>query len=878
MTEILSKVNIDKEIIRYKGEVREGVRHGTGNYVYPEGGQGLYSYKGNWNIGRKVDTNGRFVMKGVFEHVGEFRDGEISGYGERKWSDGRTYCGDWLFGEMNGQGKWTSALQDEEFIGNFLSNQRQGVGSLRKQSSDNNKKIFYEGEFSKHKMNGNGKYSIENVIEIKGNFLDNVNNGYSEISWQNNNCQYAGNVSNGVLNDSNCLFKSLDGSYLYRGGVSNGLIDENATSAYLWTSLDRSKVKPKVAAAVVESNDKKKAPPAAVKKGAAAAVDASANLLVLSPGDELGVIVIKAGSGEGLATATAAAAAALAAVAVPAKGSKTATAVSVAATTPEPFKLTSFPEPDLHAVVAERRRRCVVRIRQQPPSSASSASSNPVGGDAYSFPLLPFWLKNKSLSEFLFDPARFPADAIHVKHGIYSVEDTPKALRSTLPSVKVTNKNVEITSSSYESDDIENNNALSNLFSFRYGGDKSLEINVGIENDFNSNSNINSSNNSSSNTDFGKKMSDFSSSGMSIIIDFVIDDTLISEIVNGSENNSELEKSKKFLELTLLTWHKKSNFTSTIDVEDDSSMNEDEESPSSLNNSYSLVALIPISLESSDFKPTATLFTPESNRCYLEVRNISTLTCCGKWKCCDLSNGWHSLAVVFQKETTYGNRFDASLNIAVDGVQAEKLSNDAEDEDLNLIPGFLDFSDTHLAAEFSEKSFGGFICQISFLSLRDGCDALEATSCFTKYQSTKTSSNMEASNHQSSDATSHATAAPAGYSIVTEASVGLVCGFGQLAGIVIPNDSLTSSSMLNGASFLVEVSDNVNERCLQPVTTSNISAITSTAPAGAGEDSITAAGAASKAMDIEGGDVGNMCCIVRPLEINKTISFKLETK
>ena len=38
---------------RYRGESKDGIRHGMGTYSYPMGGQEMFMYDGNWADGVK---------------------------------------------------------------------------------------------------------------------------------------------------------------------------------------------------------------------------------------------------------------------------------------------------------------------------------------------------------------------------------------------------------------------------------------------------------------------------------------------------------------------------------------------------------------------------------------------------------------------------------------------------------------------------------------------------------------------------------------------------------------------------------------------------------------------------------------------------------
>ncbi len=75
----------------YKGGVNSnGTRNGQGSYIYKDiCAVKLYSYDGCFSGGVKKDNSGRFCIEGTSEYVGNFKDGEISGEGERTWLEVR---------------------------------------------------------------------------------------------------------------------------------------------------------------------------------------------------------------------------------------------------------------------------------------------------------------------------------------------------------------------------------------------------------------------------------------------------------------------------------------------------------------------------------------------------------------------------------------------------------------------------------------------------------------------------------------------------------------------------------------------------------------------------------------------------------------------
>ncbi len=86
----------------YKGGCKDGLANGQGL------AKGRDTYEGEFKDGDKVKgtyTWGPSACKTkvcTLKHVGEFKDDEFDGYGEREWSNGDSYKGQWAKGKMVG--------------------------------------------------------------------------------------------------------------------------------------------------------------------------------------------------------------------------------------------------------------------------------------------------------------------------------------------------------------------------------------------------------------------------------------------------------------------------------------------------------------------------------------------------------------------------------------------------------------------------------------------------------------------------------------------------------------------------------------------------------------------------------------------------------
>lgn len=265
----------------YRGKVKgnQAIRHGEGQSFYPECGGDLFHFQGIYSKG--VKTNGKFTFKGHSTYDGEFdanQSGEIEGIGTRVWEDGRQYTGNWAHGEMNGEGKWTSADGGEVYEGTFYENKRQGMGVLTKKiRSDTH---IYNGPFNAHKYHGRGSYIVSGKVAAICNFEHGIMQGESEITWHK--CSsFKGSMEHGIIT-SHGLYRTISDSYIYEGQYSKGLPNEGYSTA-ITAILDRSEVP-----VDTPVDPKAKAPPP--KKGGAQPEEEFA--AILSPGDFIGNIKV----------------------------------------------------------------------------------------------------------------------------------------------------------------------------------------------------------------------------------------------------------------------------------------------------------------------------------------------------------------------------------------------------------------------------------------------------------------------------------------------------------------------------------------------------------------------------------------------------------
>ena len=201
---------------RYRGEVRNGKRHGHGVYTFAESGD---RYEGDWVNG---ECTGRGVMTYEWgaRYEGDWVNGQEHGHGTFTISDGSLLQGDWVNGNMTGPGVifWPKG---ESHI------YRDPGGSPKVGIFDDSIGRRYEGEIKDMNPNGRGVLTLSNGKRYEGNFVDGHLNGYGVLtypkSWRRQ--RYEGNFVHGRESGHGKLTWSDGDSYEgpFRNGKMHGV-------------------------------------------------------------------------------------------------------------------------------------------------------------------------------------------------------------------------------------------------------------------------------------------------------------------------------------------------------------------------------------------------------------------------------------------------------------------------------------------------------------------------------------------------------------------------------------------------------------------------------------------------------------------------------
>ncbi|XP_044919507.1 MORN repeat-containing protein 1 isoform X8 [Mustela putorius furo] len=189
---------------------RRPPRDGRGVYVYPNP---FFRYDGEWSGGR-MHGQGKLLFKDGSYYEGEFVDGEITGEGCRLWaSSGDTYSGQFVLGEPQGYGlmKYKAGGHYE---GELTHGLREGHGHLVDQDGQ-----AYWGSFHNNKRHGQGHMVFRNGDKYEGDWVRDQRQGHGVLFRADGSTykgQWHGDVFSGLGQLTHCS------GAVYRGMWING--------------------------------------------------------------------------------------------------------------------------------------------------------------------------------------------------------------------------------------------------------------------------------------------------------------------------------------------------------------------------------------------------------------------------------------------------------------------------------------------------------------------------------------------------------------------------------------------------------------------------------------------------------------------------------
>ncbi|XP_054857869.1 MORN repeat-containing protein 1 isoform X2 [Eublepharis macularius] len=188
--------------------MKEQRRNGYGHYIYSNS---FFEYEGEWKDGKK-QGHGKLLFKDGSYYEGEFVDGEIVGNGFRYWAyTGNTYSGQFLYGELHGHGVM-QYKDGRKYEGDFCYGLQEGHGLLTDKDGQQ-----YEGSFYKSKRHGGGKMRFKNGDVYEGDWILDQRQGHGLLHCADGTVyegQWRNDTFNGQGSIIHCSGVTYDGQWL----------------------------------------------------------------------------------------------------------------------------------------------------------------------------------------------------------------------------------------------------------------------------------------------------------------------------------------------------------------------------------------------------------------------------------------------------------------------------------------------------------------------------------------------------------------------------------------------------------------------------------------------------------------------------------------
>ena len=194
----------------YTGQYRNGLRHGYSCEVSSDGS----IYSGYWLCDYK-SLKGRFIMAETGDCItGMIQRGKICGEAECESINGVLRTGNFEEGKLEGLGTEVDLAAKTQYRGEFMDGEKEGWGVLKFEDGS-----FYEGNFNKGKITGQGKRTWVDKRSYEGEWLDGKMNGKGVFRWDDGK-KYEGEYRNNVkFGFGEIYFPNGD---VYKGGWADG--------------------------------------------------------------------------------------------------------------------------------------------------------------------------------------------------------------------------------------------------------------------------------------------------------------------------------------------------------------------------------------------------------------------------------------------------------------------------------------------------------------------------------------------------------------------------------------------------------------------------------------------------------------------------------
>ena len=196
-TPVSQRINYDNGDY-YIGGVKDGQRHGYGQYFKTNGDWFEGNWINDWFSGQGTSYNAHRK----YTCVGEFYMGRRTGRGEMRWPNGDRYEGEWTDagnnGKINGTGTFYYASGKVE-KGRYINGKWCPEVSSGSQRIDYRNGDYYIGDVRDGQRHGHGKHFCSNGSWFKGNWVNDGATGQGIRYEVQNGCTYTGKFYNGLL-------------------------------------------------------------------------------------------------------------------------------------------------------------------------------------------------------------------------------------------------------------------------------------------------------------------------------------------------------------------------------------------------------------------------------------------------------------------------------------------------------------------------------------------------------------------------------------------------------------------------------------------------------------------------------------------------------
>lgn len=230
----------EKDVLMFRGRLREGQKTGNGVEYYPNGNQ---LYEGGFENGLYHGRGALYHDDNTLIYEGAFYEGVYDGIGKEYERGILAYEGGFSQGERNGKGTLYGENEQPIYIGTFANGGMEGEGEfytngvLRykggvsggeysgagKEYAGDGRTVLYSGTFFNGMRSGYGvEYYETGATKYQGNFDMGAYAGSGTQFHPNGQIQYNGNFLMGEFSGDGALFGER-GERLYKGGFERGL-------------------------------------------------------------------------------------------------------------------------------------------------------------------------------------------------------------------------------------------------------------------------------------------------------------------------------------------------------------------------------------------------------------------------------------------------------------------------------------------------------------------------------------------------------------------------------------------------------------------------------------------------------------------------------